>query len=660
MNGKFIWDDDAYVQNNALLRSDDGLRQIWFSFNQPSQYFPMVYTSFRFEYALWGLNPLGYHITNIMLHAVNALLLWWVLRRLSVPGAWLAAAIFALHPVHVESVAWITERKNVLVAFFSLLCLLAWVRFADRSHKAQLAWPAYILSLVLYVLALFSKTTACMLPAALVLLLWLKHIPIDSKRWWQITPYVLLGLAMGMLTVWWETEHLGTSLAPDVRMSMVAKLLVASRALWFYVGKLFWPVNLAFSYPCWEIDAMDPLQYRWLLGCLVVAYCMWRWRDKVGRDCLTAVAFFAVTLFPMLGFFSLYTFVYTYVADHYQYVASIGPIALFAAATCRIVNRFNKPGRSVATVIAVLVLITLGTLTWRQCHIYKDLETLWRDTLKKNPDSWLANNNYGEILHKRGQIDQAIEHYRTALRVKPDYWQTHFGMGTAMFQLRQFDNAISHFQKALENSNIISNTNKSIAYNKLGIALLKKGKLDDSITNLRKALLFNPASAETRYNLALALIQQGKMNEAESHYHEAMRIKPNYATAHENIGDVYLVRGKIEEAIACWNRVFELDPGRADIINDIAWLRATHERDEFRDPEEALRLAQRACELTGYGRPNFLDTLAAAYAAAGKFPEAIETAKKAINLARLADRKQLANEIQTHLQLYERERACCD
>src|SRR6266508_668142 len=193
----YIWDDDVYVTGNKLLTVPDGLKRIWFSLDSPSQYFPLVYTTFRIERALWGLNPTGYHCVNILLHILNALLVWRLLYVLRVPGAWLAAAIFALHPVQVESVAWITERKNVLMGFFFLLTLLTWVEFLDQQTRRR--WRLYLLALVLYALALLSKTTACTLPVALLLILRLRKKSVTKGTLLQVVPFVVLGIAMGLL-----------------------------------------------------------------------------------------------------------------------------------------------------------------------------------------------------------------------------------------------------------------------------------------------------------------------------------------------------------------------------------------------------------------------------------------------------------------------------
>ena len=311
----FIWDDDLYVTQNKLLTAPDGLSRIWFSLDSPSQYFPLTYTSFRFEYLFWGAYPEAYHWGNILFHTANAFLVWRLLWVLRIPGAWLGAAFFALHPVQVESVAWISERKNVLMGLFFLLALLAWVKFVEASSKERTKY--YCLALLFYALALFSKTTACTLPAALLLILWLKKVRIDWRRVVQIGPFVVMGLGMGLVAMWWERFHQGT-LDEFYGVGLPERLLVASRAIWFYAWKLLWPANLVFSYPRWTISAGNLLDYVWLLATIVAAVLVYLGRHRLGRAPITAVLFFVATLGPVLGFLVLYTFRYSFVADHYQ------------------------------------------------------------------------------------------------------------------------------------------------------------------------------------------------------------------------------------------------------------------------------------------------------------------------------------------------------
>ena len=295
----FIWDDDRYVTENPMLTAPDGLQQIWFSAHRQSQYFPLIYTTFKFERALWGLKPVGYHLVNILVHGLNAGLVWALLRRLAMPGAWLAAAVWALHPVQVESVAWITELKNTQSTLFCLLSVLAWLRFVD-PRAVRRGW-FYAAALVLQALALFSKTTACTLPAALLLVLWWRGETIGWRRIVQVTPFLLLGVTMGLVSVWWE-GHLGNyQESSGAGFGWLERLLIATRALWFYAGKLLWPATLTFSYPQWAINAREPTQYVWLIGSVVVA-CLLGWQRKwLGRGVIAGVLFFMATLLTVIN-----------------------------------------------------------------------------------------------------------------------------------------------------------------------------------------------------------------------------------------------------------------------------------------------------------------------------------------------------------------------
>src|SRR5262245_36276454 len=499
-NGGFVWDDDFYVTKNALLTAPDGLRRIWFSLESPSQYFPLTYTSFRIERPLWGLNPTGYHWVNILLHAANALLLWRLLSALKVPGAWLAAGIFALHPVQVESVAWITERKNVLMGFFFLLTLLAWTRFIDERNQrsganerprpeeatqdgkiSRVSWRFYWLALIFYLLALSSKATACTLPAALFLILWLQKKRIDWRRVSQITPFIVLGLAMGLMTIWWERYHQFT-LGPMFALGPLERLIVATHAVWFYLGKLFWPANLTFIYPQWTIEPNNPFSYIWLVAGIASCVGIYFARRYVGRSLEVAAAFFVVTLSPVLGFIMLYTFRYTFVADHYQYLACIGPIALVSAGLVKL-SESVPYGPRFLSVLGILLLSWLGLLTWRQSASYRDGETLWRTTIDRNPDCWMAENNLGSELLERGDNDGAIAHIEKSLRLKFDLPEAHNNLTNALFRKGDADAAIAQARVAL---NFDPNNADTLAV--LGMALITKGQLDEAIAQLSKAL----------------------------------------------------------------------------------------------------------------------------------------------------------------------------
>jgi len=694
-HGGFIWDDNVYVTQNKLLTAPDGLKRIWFSLDSPSQYFPLTYTTFRVERALWGLDPTGYHWVNLLLHVANALLVWRLLKRLNAPGAWLAAAIFALHPVQVESVAWITELKSVLSLFFGLLALLCWVEFvAERPGRFR---RFYLLALIFYALALFSKTTACTMPAALLLVLWLRRQPINWSRLAQIIPFLVLGVGMGLLTMWWE-HHLGTR-GKSFAFGLPERLLIASHAVWFYAGKLVWPVNLTFSYPRWTINANDPLAYGWLVagGGLCAAICLAR--RYVGRSVEVAVLFYVATLFPLLGFFMLYTFLYTFVADHYQYVACIGPIALAAAGITMAFDSFGQSRLILKTAFCGSLVLVLGLLTWRQCGMYADIETLWRATLDRNPNCWMAydnlgnnffwkgrvdkaiaqfqkalevhpddavaHNNLGNAFVQKGRLDEAIAQHRKALEIDPGYAEAHYNLGNALLQKGLVDEAMAQLQKALEIDPDFADAHYSLSivlrqkglvdegiaqlrkalklnpgdakvHNNLGTALLQKGLSDEGFAQFRKALEIDPDYANAHYNLGIALLQKGQIDEAIVHFRKVVETQPGLAKAHDYLGIALLQKGRMEEAVVHFQRALEIRPDDEDAchnLSKVAWVLATCPAAAGRNGPRAVTLAEQADRLSGGQDPMIVGTLAAAYAESGRFPEAIATAERAQQLA---------------------------
>jgi tetratricopeptide (TPR) repeat protein len=610
----FIWDDDEYVTDNPLLTAPDGLKRIWFSLDSPSQYFPLTYTVFRIERSLWGLNPAGFHWVNILLHAANALLVWRLLRRLNVPGAWLAAAIFALHPVQVESVAWITELKNVLSLFFFLLAMLAWVEFVEDRPKPL--WRFYLLALMFCALALFSKTTACTLPAALLLVLWLKGKPIDRFRLVQILPFIGLGVGMGLVTVWWEQFHQEVG-GNFLGLGLLDRLLVASRAVWFYAGKLIWPENLTFTYPHWTIHSTDPLAYGWLVAEAGVCAVIWFTRRFFGRSVETAALFYVATLSPLLGFIMLYTFYYSFVADHYQYVASIGPIALVAAGMTAALGRLKKQSPFLKPAFGGIVLLVLGLLTWRQAGMYANAETLWQTTIARNPDAWMAYDNLGIILARRGDEDGAMALFQKTLAIQPDDTLACNNLGLVLCQKGRMDEGIVEFQKALS---ILPGN--AVFRNNLGKAFLAKGQQREAMIQFQKVLENNPLDPKANYHLGIALFQTGRVDEAIAHFQKALESQPDFADA--------------------W-----------DSLDHTAWLLATSPETSIRNGPKALALARQLARLSEGNNPVILDTLAAACAETGKFSEAIDVAQRALALALSQNNPALANTLRQHIKLFQ-------
>jgi protein O-mannosyl-transferase len=644
-HGGFLWDDDDYIIKNELLTAPDGWHRIWFSLDSPSQYFPFTYSTFRIEHALWGLNTTGYHWVNLLLHVGSALLVWAVLARLRVPGAWLAAAIFALHPVQVESVAWITERKNVLMGFFFLLTLLAWIVFVDERIRRP--WIFYCLALIFYALALSAKATACTLPAALFLILWLQKKPITMRRVIQIVPFVLLGIGVGLVAVWWERYHQGTNRALFTFLSPIERLLLASRAIWFYLSKIFWPSNLTFIYPRWNISAADLRDYIWLLVGIAACVVIYFLRRYFGRGVEVAAAFFVATLSPVLGFFMLFTFRYTFVADHYQYLACIGPIALASAGIISFSDKFGQY-RAVVVSAALVVVAGLGTLTWRQAATYTDIETLWRTTLARNPECWMAHTNLGLVLLQQGKIDDGIAHYRSALQMQPDSWDAEYNLGTALLGKGQVDEAILHCERAVAMRPTDPDGQVS-----LGNALSQKGRIDEAIAHYQRAITVQPDHFLARYSLGHALLEKGELDSAIQVCRSALLLRPSDADCQTTLAIALEEKGNPAEAIEHYQKALELAPKSIPTLINFAWLLATSQDASLRNGLKAVELAKQADQLVGGTNTLVLRTLAAAYAEHGEFAKAIRTARSAMELARMHGEGSLTTDLDQQIGLYQ-------
>jgi tetratricopeptide (TPR) repeat protein len=624
----FIWDDDVYVTHNRLLTVPDGLQRIWFSQDSPSQYFPLVYTVLRMERSAWGLAASGYHWVNILLHAANALVLWGLLRRLRLPAAWLAAALFALHPVQVESVAWVTELKNVLSLFCCLLAAWAWVEFVgDRPG----AWRYYCGALLFQALALFAKTTACTWPVALLLVLWLQHKPITLRRARQMVPFFAMSLVMGLVSIWWEQHH-QYAVGAAFDLPWMSRVLVASRAVWFHLGKLLWPVGLSFSYARWHIDPADPRQYAWLAACLLAGGVVW----AAGRGLRMAVLFYVAMLAPLLGFINEYTFRYTFVADHYQYVACIGLLALAAAALDQWLGRFGRPAK---TFILTCLLALLGVLTWRQCRNYADSETLWRATLANNPASIIARNNLssalldkrrwdesmalsrevlagdandpvaqcnlGFALLEKGRAEEAIPHFQRAIAAEPNAPNAYYHLGRACLQLRRYEAAMTNFQTTIR-----LQPDSAEAYCNLGYALFQTGQAPAAISNYDRSLALEPDYALAHNDLGSILLQLGDTNQARLHFERAVKDMPGYAEAHYNLGGLLLAAGQLDEALSQYEKVAQLNPRLAGAHFMMGKLAAAYAR--AGRPDRAVAVLTRAFELArAAGETSLADSLAA-------------------------------------------------
>jgi tetratricopeptide (TPR) repeat protein len=654
----FIWDDDDYVSANETLRSVSGLARIWCDPSATPQYYPLVHTTLWLEYRLWGPWPPGYHVVNVLIHAVSALLVWQLLRRLEVPGAWLAAAIFALHPVQVESVAWITERKNVLSLCFYLGAVWVYLRSAAWTGRPQSAMASagnYACLLLLFGCALLSKTTACTLPAALLLLRYWKRKGIGRRDLMAMLPLLAIGLAMGLVTVYLERHHV-LARGADWNFTWYDRLLIASRAVWFYAGKLVWPSSLTFFYPRWQIDAGLWWQWLFLPSLLATLAALAVGGRRFGRGPLTAVLFFLGTLVPALGFFNIYPMRYSFVADHFQYVAGIGLIALAAAVIFSAAQRLPVPHPHFEFSAAGLLLALLLALTFRQTFIYRDLETLWRDTIAKNPRAWMAcnnlayllrmrgdtvdsrtlfedslrinprspesHNNLGELLSEQGLFPEAQGHFEEALRLEPDYPDARNNYGQLLAATGRYAAAYDQFAEALR-----LNPQLSGAYNNWACALAREGRREAAIERYYAALRIDPRNAQVHSNLAVLLMATEQQRaEAQQHFQAALDIAPEFADAHYNFGNLLTAERNFAAAETHFRTALRINPDHRLAAANLGALLALEGR-----PEEAVRLLTavvQAAPADLQARKN----LAAAYERMGNHAAAIAALREAVRL----------------------------
>jgi protein O-mannosyl-transferase len=446
----FVWDDELILTANPCIVGPLGLKEIWTTTG--ADICPLTLTTFWAEHALWGLNPLPYHLVNVLTHGTCAVLLWRVLRSLRMQGAWLGAALWALHPVAVESVAWITEMKNTESGLFFLLSMLffvRWLRTKDLDGRTGGRWN-YALSLLFAAVAMAAKSSTVILPVVLCLCAWW----VEGRWHWRnvarVLPIFLMALAASALSIWTQGLQLATVTDPRWVRTWPERLATAGDAVWFYLGKLLWPHPLITNYPRWQIDAGQWVSYLPLLAVIVILFIFWLRRESGGagsRACFFAFAYFIVALLPTLGLIDIYIFRYSLVFDHFQYLAGIGPLALAGAALVRLADFIIPKKPWLQSALCAGLLLIVGVASWQRTWVYGSEDVLWTDTLAKNPDSWIAHSNLGNVLFRKGQVDEALKQFQKALEICPNYPEADINLGAAIFQKGQVDQAVvAHLQ----------------------------------------------------------------------------------------------------------------------------------------------------------------------------------------------------------------------
>jgi len=628
LHGGFIWDDDSHISSNPALHSLAGLRAIWTTPGTTMQYYPLSFTVWWMDYHLWKLNTLGFHLQNIFLHALVAVLLWQVLKRLRVPGAWLAGAIFALHPVNVMSVAWMTELKNTLSCSLALMSVWAYLRFAglgvyapgpDGNSKSR-PWRFYVLSLVLFLLAMCAKTAVSFLPASLLLVAWWQR---DRLRWrevWPLLPMIGMVATMGQMTFYVE-HHSGGATGPQFNIDWIHRVLISGRSFWFYLGRLFFPHQLTFIYPRWDVE--PGVWWQWLFPLATAGALMgvWLLRKRIGKGIFAALLHFYIGTSLLILMVVLYMTQYSFVSDHWQYFGCMSVMTLVAAGITMAFGFLGTRNPWLRPVFCGALLLTLGVLTWQQCKMYADVETLWRTTIRLNPDCWMAHNNLGIVFVEQGRTDEAINQYHEAIRIKPDDAFTHNNLGNALLKMGSVDEAITQFQQALQ-----IKPDSADVHNNLGNALLQKGSVDEAITQYQQALQIKPDYAEAHNNFGNALLQKGSVDEAITQFQRALQIDPDYAEANNNLYNALLTKGNVNEAIVYYQQILQINPANAEAHYNLG--NALFQKG---DVDEAIIHYQRALQINPDSAEAHLN-LGIALLKKGKVDEAIAHFQQALQI----------------------------
>jgi len=556
-----LWNDRDYVTAPAL-QSIAGLLRIWFRVGATQQYYPVLHSAFWFEHLLWGDHPLGYHLANVGLHALSACLFAAILRLLapqlpasSTAGSvwpWLAGLLFALHPVEAESVAWISEQKNTLSTVFYLLSAWLYLQPAETPGGAR-----YALATAAFVLALLSKSVAATLPAALLVILWWQRGALQWRRDVRpLLPWFGLGAGIGLFTAWVEHTYIGAA-GPAFQLTFSDRLLVATRAVWFYLGKLLWPAHLIFIYPRWDIDTAAAWQWLFPLALAAALGLLWL-RHRRWPAAWAVALLFIGSLFPVLGFLNVYAFIFSFVADHFQYLPSLAPLGLIAAGW----GVWARTGSRWAPLAAGGALALLGFLTWRQAADYRSVEGFYRAIIQRNPAAWMAQNNLGLELDATGRAAEAVQHYRAALQFDPGNPDARNNLGVDLLAQGQFAEAVSQFEAALRARPefTAARTNLAKAHDRIGVSLLASHRPNEAIGEFRSSLSVDSRAKAAWLNLGVAQAAAGQPDAAAESYQQALRLDPQYAEAHNNLGLVWARRGGMPSAIAEFRAAVQADP----------------------------------------------------------------------------------------------------
>ena len=559
MQAGFVWDDDLLVTENPLVKGADSLPYVWGT-SAATDYTPLTITAFWLEWRLWSDNAAGYHLVNILLYALSALLLWRVLERLGIPGAWLGALLFAVHPVNVASVAWIAELKNALSLPFYLGAIGCFLRFLEMRRITP-----YLFALLAASCAVLSKGSTVILPLVLFLCIWWKQRRVPRADLLALIPFFLISAAVALITIHFQSRVIG---AGATQGPLAARIARAGHAIWFYLGKDIWPLHLCAVYPKWPLDNGIPFL---LAG--VLALILWFGRSRWGRGPFFAWAYFITALLPVLGVLNMSFLDQAYVADWWQQLALPAVVALIAAGLATGWLRAPRAGRAALAVAVTGIVLFLGARTWSEASGFESMESHCRRTLACNPDAWTAHNNLGSVLSSQGHLEEAAHEYQAALRLKPSDSSSHSNLGTVYARLNHLDDAIAEYHSALN----LAPDNAKFWFN-LGNALRATRQNDKAADAFSHAIDYNVTDrlwTAPRYEMGSVLLELGRPREAGQQAEVIVKLDPAAISGH------YLMA----RAAAAIGRY---DVGAAEAANALEIARRAGQEKTIRQMQDAL------------------------------------------------------------------------
>ena len=533
----FVWDDEIITRIEAV-QSWGGIWDLWFS---PSavyhesgsgedHYWPLVYTTFWLEHKLWGFAPAGYHVVNILFHFANTALLFRLLSRLGVPGAFFAAALFAVHPLHTESVVWVIARKDLLSAFFYLTAVFMWLLYAEAPRPR-----CYVSALLLFVAGMLCKSIVVTLPAGLLILQWWRHGSITRADLLRTLPFFLAGFAIAFMEMsFYESRNFSFD------YSVAERVLIAAHALWFYVGKLAWPVDLAVMYTRWDVSVSDPVGWGYVVAALAVGGLFCALRNRIGRGPLACALFFALTLSPVLGFFPFGYMNISFVADRYQYLAGIGAIVLFAGTASWGVARLPRVRQGMAKAAALALLVLLGAATWNQSGFYKDNVNFFARAVSINPESWAAHRYLGAAFFSSGRYAEAENHFRRSVELDRSPADSFLALALFLRSLQRYGESLEVYRSAIE-----ADPGFARAYVEMGELLFQLRRYEESIESTNRVvslLADHPQLYILHYRMGEASFKLNRLDEAKRHYENALRARANFREAANRLAELRSAR----------------------------------------------------------------------------------------------------------------------